>query len=282
MQPQVAPRKRDAKANPTLSFLASGNDEAQIALVRLAARYGQTAPEQADVIVALGGDGFMLECFHSYEILGKPFYGMNRGSLGFLMNEYQEDGLVERVALAQPHQLFPLRMRCYMRRDAHETGPENGDDPLAVVAEALAFNEVSLFRQSRQTAKIRIYIDGVKRLDELVCDGVLVSTPAGSTAYNLSAHGPIVPLEAGVLALTPISAFRPRHWRGALLRHSAQVRFDVLEGEKRPCSAVADFTEMRQVVRVDVAEDRSRLVNLLFDPAQGLDERVLKEQFATH
>ena len=260
----------------SLALVASNNEDAQAALAQLVARYGQTAPENASAIVALGGDGFMLECFHRWESLGKPFYGMNRGSLGFLMNEFHLDGLVERLAHAKPYQLYPLLMRSYSSPSRYDP-----DDPQEFVTEALAFNEVSLLRDSRQAAKIGIYVDDVKRLDELICDGVLVSTPAGSTAYNLSAHGPVVPLDVGVLALTPISAFRPRRWRGALLRHSAKVTFEIIEGAKRPCNAVADFTEIRNVSRVEVSEDRTRRVTLLFDPAHSWDERVLKEQFAT-
>lgn len=266
-----------ASVPPILSFVASNHEVAQEALSNLVARYGQVAPENSDAIIVLGGDGFMLESFHRWESLGKPFYGMNRGSLGFLMNEFNLDGLIERVALAKPHCLYPLLMRCYAPASEADSG-----GAAEIITEALAFNEVSLFRGSRQTAKIRIFVDGVKRLDELVCDGVLVSTPAGSTAYNLSAHGPIVPLDVGVLALTPISAFRPRHWRGALLRHSAKVRFDIIEADKRPCSAVADFTEIRKVSRVEVSEERNRRVSLLFDPAHSWDERILKEQFATN
>mgnify|MGYP005809644185 CR=1 FL=1 len=216
-------------------------------------------------MVALGGDGFMLETVHRVLDRNIPVYGMNRGSVGFLMNPFSEDGLEDRLASAQAAVLYPLRMHAVTRAGA--------------VEEALAFNEVSLLRQLRQTAKIRITVDGRVRLPELACDGVLISTPAGSTAYNLSAHGPIVPLSANLLPLTPISAFRPRRWRGALLPSTAEVLFEVLESEKRPTSAVADFTEVRDVASVAVNEDRTVSVTLLFDPDQGLSERIIAEQF---
>jgi NAD+ kinase len=208
----------------------------------------------------------MLETLHS--TLGRqlPVYGMNCGSVGFLMNPYGVEGLIERLAIAQAAELHPLRMHAVRNTGA--------------VEEALALNEVSLLRQLRQAAKIRITIDGRVRLEELICDGVLVSTPAGSTAYNLSAHGPIVPLSANLLPLTPISAFRPRRWRGALLPSSAEVEFQVLEPEKRPVAAVADFTEVRDIVTVAVSEDRTTAVTVLFDPDQGLSERIIAEQFA--
>jgi NAD+ kinase len=215
--------------------------------------------------VALGGDGFMLETLHRTLTHEVPVYGMNCGSVGFLMNPFMEDDLAERLARAQAVVLNPLRMHAVTRAGAVEEG--------------LALNEVSLLRQLRQTAKIRITIDGRVRLPELVCDGVLLSTPAGSTAYNLSAHGPIVPLSANLLPLTPISAFRPRRWRGALLPSSADVIFEVLEGDKRPVSAVADFTEVRDVATVAVSEDRSVRTTILFDPDQGLSERIIAEQF---
>lgn len=217
------------------------------------------------MVVALGGDGFMLETIHRVLDRNIPVYGMNRGSVGFLMNPYSEDDLESRLASAQAAVLYPLRMHAVTRAGA--------------VEEALAFNEVSLLRQLRQTAKIRITVDGRVRLPELACDGVLISTPAGSTAYNLSAHGPIVPLSANLLPLTPISAFRPRRWRGALLPSTAEVLFEVLESDKRPTAAVADFTEVRNVASVAVSEDRTVSVNLLFDPDQGLSERIIAEQF---
>jgi NAD+ kinase len=259
------PRDPHAIHAAKIAFLAADSEPAQLACKRLAGLYPAAAPEAADVIVALGGDGFMLQTLHSVMERPVPIFGMNRGSVGFLLNEYREDGLVERLRAAVKVTLHPLRMR------ARRVGGEE--------VEAMAINEVALLRQTRQTAKIGIAIDGVERLSELTCDGVLVATPAGSTAYNLSAHGPIIPLGAGLLALTPISAFRPRRWRGALLPHKAEVRFDVLEADKRPVSATADFTEARDVVRVDIREDRSVGLTLLFDPEHNLEERVLKEQF---
>ena len=215
--------------------------------------------------MALGGDGMMLETQH--RMLGRnlPVYGMNCGSVGFLMNEYREDGLAERLAAAQAATLHPLRMRAF-------TGA-------GTPVEALAINEVSLLRETRQAAKIRVMVDGKTRLEELICDGILVSTPAGSTAYNLSAHGPIIPLGANLLPLTPISAFRPRRWRGALLPAEAEVVFEVLEAEKRPVSATADYTEVRDVRRVEVREDRTVSLTMLFDPDHGLSERIIAEQF---
>ncbi len=232
---------------------------------RLVARYGECPIDGAGCVVALGGDGFMLETLHT--VLGRPVpvYGMNCGSVGFLMNNFDEDRLAERLANAQAAVLHPLRM---------EVETISG-----TIEEALALNEVSLLRQLRQAAKIRITIDGRVRLAELICDGILVSTPAGSSAYNLSAHGPIVPLSANLLPLTPISAFRPRRWRGALLPSTAEVLFEVLETEKRPVAAVADFTEVRDVISVAVIEDRSIEVTVLFDPDQGLSERIIAEQF---
>jgi NAD+ kinase len=249
----------------SIAFVASEAPAAQQALAELEDRYGREAPETADVIVALGGDGFMLETLHGYLQRGVPIYGMHRGTVGFLMNNYEADGLRERLARAAPVRIHPLAMRVI-----DVAGSEHM---------ALAFNEVSLLRETRQTAKLRITIDGVVRVDELSADGILVSTPVGSTAYNFSAHGPIIPLGAGVLALTPISAFRPRRWRGALLPHAAQVRFDILEAEKRPVSAVADFTEVRDVLTVVVHENRETALTMLFDPEHNLEERVLKEQF---
>ena len=250
-----------------LAFVASPTDKSQGALDDLCARYGTCDPSEADVIVALGGDGFMLETLHQFLGRGVPVYGMNRGSVGFLMNEYIDgDDLVARISEAEETALSPLRMTATT---------QNGD-----TIEAVAINEVALFRETRQTAKIKISIDGVVRLEELICDGVLVSTPAGSTAYNLSAHGPIVPIGAQVLALTPISAFRPRRWRGALLPFGTTFDLTVLEPIKRPVSAVADFTEVRDVVHVRVVEDPERHVRLLFDPEHNLEERILMEQFS--
>ncbi len=247
-----------------LAFVAAPTELAAASRARLVTRYGDHGLEEAQIAVSLGGDGFMLETLH--RLLGRnvPVYGMNCGSVGFLMNAFSEDDLPQRIARAQEAVLHPLRMRA-MTAD----GPQ----------EALALNEVSLLRQLRQAAKIRITVDERVRLPELICDGVLVSTPAGSTAYNLSAHGPIVPLSANLLPLTPISAFRPRRWRGALLPSAAEVVFDVLETEKRPVAAVADFTEVRDVLSVTVREDRTVAATVLFDPDQGLSERIIAEQF---
>ncbi len=248
-----------------VSFVASEAPEAETARRMLAARYGEVPPDAADVIVALGGDGFMLQTLHRCMNSRIPIYGMNRGSVGFLMNEYCEDRLPERLAAAEINVLHPLRMHV-RDRDGRED-------------EALAVNEVSLFRQIYQAAKLRISVDGTVRMQELICDGILVATPAGSTAYNLSAHGPIVPINAPLLALTPISPFRPRHWRGALLPNEASVRIEVLEPDKRPVSAVADNTEFRHVVDVSIEEDSSIDLLMMFDPGHALDERILAEQF---
>jgi NAD+ kinase len=251
-----------------IAFTASATRVAQDARDQLAALYGDCPMPEADVIVALGGDGFLLETLHALLDAGRPtpVYGMNRGSVGFLMNPFAEDGLPERLGRAQAATLHPLRMRA--------TAQSGG-----AAREALAFNEVSLLRQIRQAAKIRITVDGRVRLPELACDGVLISTPAGSTAYNLSAHGPIVPLSANLLPLTPISPFRPRRWRGALLPSSAEVVFEVLEPAKRPVAAVADFTEVRHVASVAVSEDRTVTSQILFNPDQELSERIIAEQF---
>jgi NAD+ kinase len=251
----------------TFAFLASDAPQAQQALAELTARYGGAAPEEAAVIVPLGGDGFMLETLHRFRARGVPFYGMHRGSVGFLMNSYAPDALPQRIAAAQSVRIHPLAM---VARD--HAGNEH---------RALAINEVSLLRQRRQAAKLRIIVDDIVRLEELLADGVLVATPVGSTAYNLSVQGPIVPLGAGLLALTPISAFRPRRWRGALLPHGAKVEFRVLEADKRPVSAVADYTEVRDVESVIVRETRDMGLTLLFDPEHNLEERVFKEQFLT-
>lgn len=248
-----------------IHFAAASTPLATDARDRLVARYGDCACEQSSVVVALGGDGTMLDTLHRVLPLRIPVYGMNCGSVGFLMNVFSEDDLLGRLSRAQKAELYPLHMRAITAR---------GD-----VVEALAFNEVSLLRQLRQSAKIRITVDGRVRLEELTCDGILISTPAGSTAYNLSAHGPIVPLSANLLPLTPISAFRPRRWRGALLPSTAAVQFQVLESDKRPTAAVADFTEVRDVTSVVVREDRSRYVTVLFDPDRELSERIIAEQF---
>jgi NAD+ kinase len=249
----------------SFAFVAADSEDARLALAKLGRRYAAVPPEQADIIVALGGDGFMLETLHRFLERGVPIYGMNCGTVGFLLNAYGEDDLPARLAAAAPIRLHPLRMRARTMAGAEVT--------------ALALNEVSLLRESRQAAKIAIRIDGVVRLPELICDGILVATPAGSTAYNLSAHGPILPLGTGVLALTPISAFRPRRWRGAVLPHTAEVTFTIKESEKRPVSAVADYTEARDVVEVSVREDRGVTLTLLFDPEHNLEERILMEQF---
>ncbi len=252
-------------SRPTLAFLAADTEAARAARDRLVAIYGDADPNTADAIVALGGDGFMLETQHRFLGRNRPIYGMNRGSVGFLMNDYREEGLPERVAAAHATVLHPLRM--------------HAETVIGGVAEALAINEVSLLREQRQAAKIRVSVDGRVRLAELICDGILISTPAGSTAYNLSAHGPIVPLSANLLPLTPISAFRPRRWRGALLPSGSEVLFEVLEAEKRPVAAVADYTEVRDVLRVTVREDRSISLTMLFDPDHSLSERIIAEQF---
>ncbi len=249
----------------TVAFVASEAPNAQAALTELRGLYPFVAPEEARVIVALGGDGFMLETLHRYLKRNVPIYGMHRGTVGFLMNLYRPEGLMERLALAQPVRLHPLEMLAIDERGKKHR--------------ALAINEVSLLRETRQAAKIRITVDKIERLDALTSDGIMLATPVGSTAYNLSAHGPIIPLGAGVLALTPISAFRPRRWRGALLPHQATVHFDILEAQKRPVSAVADYTEVRDVVSVTVHESRRVALTMLFDPEHNLEERVLKEQF---
>jgi len=254
-------------APPRIAVVAAETDTAQQALEELCGRYLCVPPERAEIIIPLGGDGFMLETLHRFRSTGVPIFGMHRGSVGFLMNPYRPDGLMERLSAAQPVVLHPLEMAA-----VDEHGTRHG---------ALAFNEVSLLRESRQAAKLRISVDGVVRIDELMADGILVATPVGSTAYNLSAHGPIIPLGAGVLAMTPISAFRPRRWRGALLPHQAKVRIEALESDKRPVSAVADFTEARDVVIVDIRENRDIAMTLLFDREFNLEERVLKEQFAS-
>ena len=256
------------RANQTdtgIAFVASDGEEAQAALHRLRDRYPAVATDAAGVIVALGGDGFMLETLHQYLSRGVPIYGMNCGTVGFLMNQYSEEGLAERLARAEEVTLHPLSMV------AHTLSGQ--------VARALAINEVSLLREAHQAAHLRISVDGVVRMEELVCDGVLVATPAGSTAYNLSAYGPIVPMGAPLLALTPISPFRPRRWRGALLPNEAEVSIEVLEPAKRPVSAVADHTEFRDVVRVEVKEESGVDIFMMFDPGHTLAERILAEQF---
>lgn len=248
-----------------IAILADDHAPARDALRELERAYQHVAPDEADIIVALGGDGFMLTVAHRFMERGKPIFGMNLGSVGFLMNEYRPDGLTERLERAEPIVLHPLEMIA------------STTDGMKM--KALAINEVSLLRALRLAAKIRIRIDNVVRMDELICDGVLLSTPAGSTAYNLSAYGPIIPLGAGLLALTPISAFRPRRWRGALLPHNSVVTFEIIDPHIRPVAAVADFTEVRDVARVVVRETKQVHISLLFDPEHNLEERILKEQF---
>jgi len=248
-----------------IAFLSAGTPEAEAARIRLIHAYGNSDPATADVIVALGGDGLMLQTLHRFMDTQKPIYGMNRGSVGFLMNEFREDDLEKRIEESEASIIHPLLMVA--------------TDIRGEVAKARAINEVSVLRQSYQAAKIKISIDGKARLDELVADGLLVATPAGSTAYNLSVDGPILPLDAPLMALTPISAFRPRRWRGALLPDKAHVTLDILEPHKRPVAAVADHFELREVVRVEIAMDHATGLVILHDPGHSLDERILREQF---
>jgi len=252
-------------ANPRIAFLASSTGEAQDALKALQALHGNSAPEDADVLCALGGDGFMLQSLHRYGNLGKPVFGMKLGTVGFLMNHHREQDLLERIGNAEPAKLRPLEMLVLT-----EAGTSTS---------LLAYNEVSLLRQTRQAAHLSIDLNGQTRVDELVCDGVLVATPAGSTAYNFSAHGPILPLGSHTIALTPIAPYRPRRWRGAILKADTEVRFNVLDPYKRPVSATADSHEVRDVVEVTIRESRDRMVTLLFDPEHNLEERILSEQF---
>jgi len=250
---------------PRIAFLASPTPDAQGVLAAMQSRHGRHAPEDADVLCALGGDGFMLQTLHRHGDLGRPVYGMKLGTVGFLMNQYGEDDLLARLDAAEPAVLRPLEMRAHTESGA------------TVVS--LAYNEVSLLRQTRQAAHIAIELSGQTRLDELICDGVMVATPAGSTAYNYSAGGPILPLGSGVVALTPIAPFRPRRWRGALLKADTETKFRVLDPYKRPVSATADSHEVRDVVEVAIRESRDRTVTLLFDPEHNLEERILSEQF---
>ena len=254
---------RKAASFQQIAFVASQTPEARDAYAKLEKRYGNADPTKADVIVALGGDGLMLQTLHKFMNSGKPIYGMHRGTVGFLMNEFVD--LAERLAAAHITVIHPLVMRA---RDAHGRTHEHR-----------AINEVSLFRQSAQAAHLRILIDGQERLAELIADGVLVATPAGSTAYNLSAQGPIIPINAPLLALTAISPFRPRRWRGALLPNKARVTIEVMEADKRPVAAVADHDEVRSVRSVDIGMDHTISINMLFDPGHNLDERILREQF---
>jgi NAD+ kinase len=248
-----------------IAFVASEVPEARAALERLTARYGNAKPADTEAIVALGGDGLMLQTLHRFMNDRIPIYGMNRGSVGFLMNEYQEDNLRERLAAAEVTRLHPLSMVAY--------------DSDGKASKGLAINEVSLFRETHQAAKLSVAVDGTERIEELICDGILVATPAGSTAYNLSAHGPILPLDAKLLALTPISPFRPRRWRGALLPDNARITITVREHEKRPVAAVADHVETRHIIRVEIEQARHIDLFMLFDPGHSLDERVIAEQF---
>ena len=248
-----------------IRFVASGTPSAQKSLETLAELYGNAAPDEATVIVALGGDGFMIETLHQYIDHEIPIYGMNQGTVGFLMNAYKTADLPKRVSEAQPANLHPLKMIAEC---------EDGK-----VVEGLAINEVSLISESRYPAKVEISVDCRNRLEELICDGVMTATPAGSTAYNFSAHGPILPLSSRLLSLTPICAFRPRRWRGALLPETSTVRLRILEPEKRPVSATADYTEARRVKQVSIRQEKARTIRLLFDPEHDLEERILTEQF---
>jgi NAD+ kinase len=249
----------------TISIIAAEGPEAQKALAILNKRYKTVSTDDADIIVALGGDGFMLESLHQHIVDNKPIYGMNRGSVGFLMNTFKEKDLLKRLKKAEPVNIHPLHMTA-IDTDGKEY-------------QALAINEVSLLRQTRLAAKLRIRIDGIERMKELICDGALLATPAGSTAYNVSAHGPIIPIGSSVLALTPISAFRPRRWRGALLPEDVTVTFDVTDPNIRKVSATADSTEVRQVKKVEISHDPETQLTLLFDPEHDLKERIQKEQF---
>jgi NAD+ kinase len=263
-----ASRDDNSRAAPpvrTIAFVASGNPSAQEAAATLRRQYGSVDPQEADVVVALGGDGLMLQTQHRFMGTGKPIYGMNKGTVGFLMNEFAEDGLPERLAAAHRSVVHPLLMEVW----DIENRPHI----------ARAINEVSMLRQIHQAAKLRISVDGKVRMNELIADGVLIATPAGSTAYNLSVGGPILPLNAPLLTLTPISAFRPRRWRGALLPDRAKIEIEVIEPVLRPTSAVADHTEFRSVKRVDVCMDRGIDLVMLHDPSHSLDERILREQF---
>lgn len=250
----------------SLAFIASSTDEAQASRQELIRLYGHTNPTDADVIVALGGDGFMLQTLHDTMNSGKLIYGMNRGSVGFLMNDFSVDNLPERISVAVENAFHPLKMTT-----------TNADGSTSF---ALAINEVSVLRQSYQAAKLRVVIDGKVRLEELICDGLMVATPVGSTAYNLSAHGPILPLEAPLLALTPVSAFRPRRWRGALLPDKVTVVLEVLEPGKRPVNAVADHTEVKSVLRVEIAQSEETTARILSDPDRSWSDRIIAEQFS--
>jgi len=259
------PRRSPPTKYERIAFVASPMPEARAARKRLTKRYGNMPPGKADVVVALGGDGLMLRTLHRLMNSGKPIYGMHRGTIGFLMNEYQEARLRERLSAAEMTVIHPLTMRAH--------------DVKGRLYQHHAINEVSLFRQTYQVARLAIFIDGKERLPELMADGVLVATPAGSTAYNLSAQGPIIPINASLLALTPISPFRPRRWRGALLPDRAHVTIRVLDPERRPVAAVADHAEVRSVREVEIGMDYTISMQMLFDPGHSLDERILREQF---
>jgi NAD+ kinase len=249
-----------------VACVAGESERAQEGYQTLGSRYDFASLDEADVIIALGGDGFMLRCLHQFMNRQLPIFGMNRGTVGFLMNKFKSDGLLERIRAAEPATLHPLQM-VVKTTDGR-------------VRQGIAFNEVALIRYSQQSANIRVSVNGKVRLDKLACDGILVSTPAGSTAYNLSAHGPIIPIGSNVLALTPVSPFRPRRWQGALLPHTAVTDFTILDPEKRPVGAAADFTEFRDAISVRVYEDRSITVSVLFDKGHSLEERIVREQFA--
>ena len=255
-----------AKDQIVPAFVSSGSPAAESAISELSQQYGNASIEECDVIVVLGGDGFVLHCLHKYLDTGKPIYGMNRGTVGFLLNEYNADGLLERIAAAQPEVLHPLTMTA-TTVDGETT-------------KALAFNEVSVLRSSRQSANLKISVDDNVQLEKLVADGILVSSAAGSTAYNLSVHGPVVPIGSDLMALTAISPFRPRRWRGALLSHTAVVKIENLDPEKRPISASADQTEVDNIVSLEVSQLASKCVSMLFDEGHSLNERILREQFA--
>jgi NAD+ kinase len=254
-----------SKRYDRIAFVASTGVEAEQALAQLVRAYGNHDPADADVIVALGGDGLMLQTLHEHMRSGTPIYGMHRGTVGFLMNEFGTHDLHARLSAARDNVIHPLLMRA--------------TDMNGAVHIHHAINEVSLFRQTNQAARLRILIDERERMAELIADGLLVATPAGSTAYNLSAQGPILPINAPLLALTPICAFRPRRWRGALLPNTAFVVIEVLEGDKRPVAAAADHDEARNVRRVEVLSDKTISMRMLFDPGHGLEERILSEQF---
>jgi NAD+ kinase len=252
-------------AKPRIACVASNSAPARAAQAELAARYDLVHPGDCDVIVALGGDGLLLHTVHQHLQLGRPMFGMNRGTVGFLMNQYRPDGLVERVAAATPITVHPLRMAA-----THADGS---------LSHALAFNEVAVTRYSVHSANIRLSIDGVERMAKFVGDGLIVATAAGSTAYNLSAHGPIIPLGSNLLAVTPVSPFRPRRWRGALVPHTAEIVRENLDADKRPLAATADFRELSNVVAVTIREDTSTTVQLLFDADHSLEERIIAEHF---